>query len=122
MHSTAPNFLTMTVGEKRPKEIYFLCRQYPAEEALRLGSVNDVVAHEGLHRVVEQWCEELLDMSPAYLEISKVTSNVCWDMLARAFQHAEQALLPIAGDEEMTEAARTFMEKRKPDFRRFRKS
>ena len=62
----------MTVGEKRPKEIYFLCRQYPAEEALRLGSVNDVVAHEGLHRVVEQWCEELHDMSPAYLEISKV--------------------------------------------------
>ena len=44
----------MTVGEKRAKEICFLGRQYPAEEALRLGSVNDVVAHEDLYRVVEQ--------------------------------------------------------------------
>lgn len=115
------NFLTMTVGEKRAKEICFLCRQYPAEEALRLGWVNEVVPHEDLYRVVEQWCEELLDMSPAYLEVSKVTSNVWWDMLAPAFQHAEQALLRLAGGEEMTEGARAFMEKRKPDFRRFRK-
>jgi 2-ketocyclohexanecarboxyl-CoA hydrolase len=61
-------------------------------------------------------------MSPAYLEISKVTSNVSWDMLAAAFQDAEQALLRLAGGEEMTAGARAFMEKRKPDFRRFRKS
>lgn len=115
------NFLTMTVGEKKAKEICFLCRQYPAEEALRLGWINEVVPADRLRATVQEWCEELLDKSPAYLEVSKVTSNLWWDMMAPSFNHAELALLQLAGGDQMTEGASAFMEKRKPDFRSFRK-
>jgi 2-ketocyclohexanecarboxyl-CoA hydrolase len=58
---------------------------------------------------------------PAYIELSKITSNVWWDMLAPAMEHAMQTLIRLAGGEEMTEGASAFIEKRKPDFSRFRR-
>jgi dihydroxynaphthoic acid synthetase len=117
----ATNLLSITIGEKKSREVTYLCRQYTAQEALDMGWINKVVPHDQLHAEVESWCEELLGKSPAYLELSKITSNVWWDMLTPAMEHAMQTLLRLAGGEEMTEGATAFMEKRKPDFSRFRK-
>lgn len=114
------NLLSMSIGEKRAKEVCMLCRQYPAEEALRMGWINAVVPHDELHAEVDRWTQELLDKSPSYIEITKVTSNLWWDMMRPFYMHAQQMNLLMAGSEEMTEGATAFMEKRKPDFRRFR--
>jgi 2-ketocyclohexanecarboxyl-CoA hydrolase len=114
------NLLAMTVGEKKAREICYLCRQYDAGEALALGWINKVVPQAELVAEVERWCEELLDKSPAYLEVAKISSNVWWDMLTPNMEQSRQALLRLAGGPEMTEGATAFMEKRKPDFRQFR--
>ncbi len=116
----ATNLFSLTVGEKKSREVVYLCRQYTAQEALDLGWINKVVPQAQLGAEVDAWCQELLDKSPAYLELSKITSNVWWDMLAPAMMHAKQTLLRLAGSEQMTEGASAFMQKRKPDFRRFR--
>jgi naphthoate synthase len=98
-----------------------MCRQYTAAEALDMGWINRVVPHDRLLDEVQEWCEELLDKSPAYIELSKIFSNVWWDNLTSGMEHAKQAMLRLAGGAEMTEGASAFMAKRKPDFRQFRK-
>lgn len=115
------NLQALTLGEKKSREVCYLCRQYGAEEALQMGWINLVVPHNRLKETVKEWCEELLDKSPAYLEVTKMSSNVWWESLAPTIEMAKQSLLRLAGGEEMTEGASAFMEKRKPDFRRFRK-
>ncbi len=117
----ANNLMSLQIGEKKAKELCFFSRLYSAQEALEMGLVNKVVPHERLHEEVQAWAEELLDKSPAYLELTKITSNVWWDMLQPAMEHAKQTLLRLAGGPEMTEGASAFMEKRKPNFRQFRK-
>lgn len=114
------NLLAMTIGEKKAREVVYLCRQYPAQEALELGWINKVVPHDELRAEVERWCAELLERSPAYLELSKISSNVWWDALTPSMEAAKQALFRLAGGEQMTEGATAFLEKRKPDFSRFR--
>jgi dihydroxynaphthoic acid synthetase len=116
------NLAAINVGEKRAKEVCFLCRQYTAAEALEMGWINKVVPHDTLLAEVGAWCEELLDKSPAYLELAKVTSNFWWDSLQGAYVHAEQAMMRLAGGPQMVEGSTAFMEKRKPDFRRFRRN
>lgn len=115
------NLLAMTIGEKKAREVVYLCRQYPAQEALELGWINKVVPHDELRAEVERWCAELLERSPAYLELSKISSNVWWDTLTPSMEAAKQALFRLAGGEQMTEGATAFLDKRKPDFSRFRK-
>ncbi len=117
----ATNLLAMTIGEKKSREVVYLCRQYTAQEALDMGWINKVVPHEQLVPEVDRWCRELLEKAPSYLELSKISSNVWWDMLGPAFEHAAQTLLRLAGGPEMTEGASAFMEKRQPDFSRFRR-
>jgi 2-ketocyclohexanecarboxyl-CoA hydrolase len=114
------NLLALTIGEKKAREVCYLCRQYTAEEALAMGWINKVVPHVELYTEVQKWCDELLDKSPSYLELTKICSNVWWDTLTPTMEHAKQALLRLAGSEEMTEGATAFMAKRKPDFHRFR--
>jgi len=114
------NLLALTLGEKKAREVVYMCRQYTAQEAFELGWINKVVPHEQLHAEVEAWCEELLDKSPAYLELSKISSNVWWDSLTPSIESGKQALLRLAGGREMTEGTTAFMEKRKPNFRQFR--
>lgn len=116
----ANNLLSVMVGEKKAKEICFLSRLYSAQEALAMGLINKVVSHEKLYEEVQNWAEELLDKSPAYLELTKITSNVWWDMLQPAMEHAKQTLLRLAGGPEMTEGSTAFMEKRKANWRQFR--
>jgi len=117
----ATNLFSLTVGEKKAREVVYLCRLYTAQEALDMGWINKVVPHKKLFDEVEAWADEILDKSPAYIELSKISSNVWWDSLAPAMEHAKQVLLRLAGGEEMTEGASAFMQKRKPNFRRFRK-
>jgi 2-ketocyclohexanecarboxyl-CoA hydrolase len=115
------NLLAMSIGEKRAREVCMLCRQFTAQEAYELGWINKVVTHSELKAEVRRWADEILDKSPSYIELTKICSNVWWDTLTPTMEHAKQTLLRLAGGPEMTEGANAFMQKRKPDFRQFRR-
>jgi dihydroxynaphthoic acid synthetase len=114
------NMLGLQIGDKRAKEVCFLCRQYTAAQALEMGWINVVVPHARLLEEVERWCEEILDKSPLYLEIAKISSNVWWDMLYPTFVSDLQMLRQAAGSPQMVEGATAFLARRKPNFRKFR--
>jgi enoyl-CoA hydratase/carnithine racemase len=110
------NFLAMNIGEKRAKEVSFLCRRYPAREALSLGWINGVVPADQLEAEVTKWADELLGMSPRYLEIAKISSNVWWNQCRDAYQSGLGMLVQAIGSKDMVEGATAFMEKRKARF------
>lgn len=110
------NFLAMNIGEKRAKEVAFLCRRYPARQALELGWINAVVADAELEAEVTRWADELLCMSPRYLEIAKISSNVWWNHARDAYLSGLGMLVQAIGSADMTEGATAFMEKRPPRF------
>jgi len=110
------NFLTMSVGEKRAKEIAFMCRRYPASEALEMGLINAVVPADELEAEVTRWAGELLRMSPRYLEIAKISSNVWWNQARDSYLSGLGMLVQAIGSHDMIEGARAFMEKRRPRF------
>jgi len=112
------NFLAMNIGEKRAKEVAFLCRRYPAREALELGWINSVVADAELEAEVTRWADELLRMSPRYLEIAKISSNVWWNHARDAYLSGLGMLVQAIGSADMIEGATAFMEKRRPRFER----
>jgi len=110
------NFLTQSVGEKRAKEIAFMCRRYPAKEALEMGLINAVVPNDQLEAEVTRWADELLNMSPRYLEIAKISSNVWWNQCRDNYLSGLAMLVQAIGSHDMIEGATAFMEKRKPQF------
>jgi len=110
------NFLSMVVGEKRAKEIAFMCRRYPAEKALEMGLINAVVPADQLEDEVTKWADELLNMSPRYLEIAKITSNVWWNQCRDGYLSGLGMLVQAIGSKDMIEGASAFIEKRKPQF------
>jgi enoyl-CoA hydratase/carnithine racemase len=110
------NFLTMVVGEKRAKEIAFMCRRYPAEKALEMGLVNAVVNDDELEDETTRWADELLRMSPRYLEIAKINSNVWWNQCRESYLGGLGMLVQAIGSRDMIEGATAFMEKRAPRF------
>ncbi len=110
------NFLTMSVGEKRAKEIAFMCRRYPASKALEMGLINAVVPNDQLEAEVTRWADELLNMSPRYLEIAKISSNVWWNQCRDNYLSGLAMLVQAIGSHDMIEGATAFMEKRKPQF------
>jgi len=115
------NMLSLMIGEKRAKEVSFLCRRYTARQACEMGWINEVVPHERLMERVREWCGEILALSPRYLEIAKISSNYWWDLLQPGFNHGSRLLAASAGSDEMIEGAKAFTEKRKPDFMKFRR-
>jgi naphthoate synthase len=113
-------FLARVVGEKRAREIWFLCRQYDAQEAERWGLVNRVVAAGELRAEVRRYADEILALSPTSLRFLKQSFNLETEHLAGQGALAFSGLHEFAGSPEAREGIRAFNEKRPPDFAPFR--
>ena len=113
--------LANLVGPKKAKEIWFLCRQYGAEEALDMGLVNRVVPLEELEEETVRWCREMLALSPFSLRLLKASFNAAEDGLSGIQQLAHDANLLFYGSEEAQEGRDAYREKRRPDFAKFPK-
>src|SRR2546430_3020963 len=107
--------LARAVGVKKAKEIWFLCRQYSADEALAMGLVNTVVPLERLEEETVQWCREMLALSPFALRLLKASFNADEDGLAGIQQLAHDTNLLFYISEEAQEGPDAHREKRKPD-------
>ena len=107
------------VGLKKAKEIWFLCRQYDAQQALEMGLINTVVPLERLEEETVQWCREMLALSPFSLRLLKASFNAAEDGLAGIQQLAHDANLLFYGSEEAQEGRDAYKQKRTPDFSRF---
>jgi naphthoate synthase len=111
--------LANVVGVKKAKEIWFLCRQYDAQQALEMGLVNTVVPLEQLESETVKWCREMLALSPFSLRLLKASFNAAEDGLTGIQQLAHDANLLFYGSEEAREGREAYKEKRQPDFGRF---
>ena len=115
------SLLAAQVGQKKAKEIWFLCRQYGAEEALEMGLVNTVVPLERLEEETVAWCREMLELSPFALRLLKASFNASEDGLAGLQQLAHDANLLFYASEEAREGRDAYRDKRRPDFGKFPK-
>ncbi len=113
--------LARIVGHKKAKEIWFLCRQYNATEALDMGLVNKVVPVDQLEEEAVQWAKEILEKSPIALRFLKMSFNADTDGMAGLQQLAGDATMLFYMTEEALEGKNAFLEKRKPNFRKFRR-
>ena len=113
--------LANLVGPKKAKEIWFLCRQYDAQEALDMGLVNTVVPLEDLEVETVRWCREMLELSPFSLRLLKASFHAAEDGLSGIQQLAHDTNLLFYGSEEAQEGRDAYREKRKPDFGKFPK-
>lgn len=114
-------FLARVVGEKRAREIWYMCRRYKASEALAMGLVNAVVPHEKLDEEVASWCAEIAERSPTAIAIAKRSFNMDTAHQAGIAGMGMYALKLYYETEESKEGVRAFNEKRKPDFRKYQK-
>jgi naphthoate synthase len=113
--------LARSVGQKKTREIWFLCRQYDAEQALAMGLVNTVVPLADLEVETVQWCREMLGHSPLALRMIKASCNAADDGLAGIQQLAGDATLLYYLSEEAQEGRNAYVQKRRPEFERFPK-
>ena len=114
-------YLARIVGEKKAREMWYLCRRYTAAEAERMGLVNVVVPHAQLDAEVARWCAELLERSPTAIAIAKRSFNADSENIRGIGGIGMQALSMYYDTEESKEGVRAFNEKRKPDFRKYQK-
>ena len=113
------SYLARVVGHKKAREIWYLCRQYGAQEALDMGLVNTVVPLDRLEAEALQWAREILEKSPTALRFLKASFNADTDGLAGLQQLAGDATLLYYLTEEAREGRDAFLEKRKPDWSKF---
>jgi naphthoate synthase len=111
--------LARQIGQKRAREIWFLCRQYDAQTALDWGLVNAVVPLERLEEETVAWCREMLQLSPLALRMLKASFNAADDGLAGIQQLAGDATLLFYMSDEAQEGRDAYVEKRRPDFGKF---
>ncbi|WP_114570744.1 1,4-dihydroxy-2-naphthoyl-CoA synthase [Exiguobacterium flavidum] len=112
-------YLARIVGHKKAREIWYLCRQYDAQQALDMGLVNTVVPLADLEQETIQWCAEILQHSPTALRFLKAAFNADSDGLAGLQQLAGDATLLYYTTDEAKEGRDAFKEKRQPDFGQF---
>ncbi len=115
------SYMARIVGQKKAREIWFLCRQYDAKAALEMGLVNTVVPLEKLEQETIRWCQEILANSPLSIRCLKAALNADCDGQAGLQELAGNATLLYYMSEEAQEGRDAFVEKRKPDFSRFPK-
>ena len=113
------SYLARLVGQKKAREIWFLCRRYNAQQALDMGLVNTVVPLDRLEEETVQWCREILEKSPLAIRCVKAAMNADCDGQAGLQELAGNATLLYYMTEEAQEGKRSFLEKRKPNFRQF---
>ncbi|MGH9039266.1 MAG: enoyl-CoA hydratase-related protein, partial [Acidimicrobiia bacterium] len=114
-------YLTRVVGEKRAREIWYLCRQYRADEALAMGLVNAVVPGAQLMEETRNWAGELLERSPTALKLAKTSFNAASEHIRGLGALGMTGLALYYETEESAEGTRAFNEKRAPDFSKFRR-
>jgi len=114
-------YLARIIGQKKAREIWYLCRQYTAKEALEMGLVNTVVPFEQLEEETVKWAQEILQHSPTALRFLKAAFNADTDGLAGLQQLAGDATLLFYTTDEAKEGRDAFKEKREPDFKKFPK-
>lgn len=112
-------YLARIVGHKKAREIWYLCRQYTAQEALEMGLVNKVVPLEQLEEETVKWAQEILEKSPTAIRFLKAAFNADTDGLAGIQQLAGDATLLFYTTDEAKEGRDAFKEKRKPNFKQF---
>jgi naphthoate synthase len=113
------SYLARIVGQKKAREIWYLCRQYSAEEALEMGLVNKVVPLKDLEEETLKWCSEMMDHSPLALRCLKSAFNADCDGEAGLQELAGNATLLYYMTEEAQEGKNAFLERRKPNFKQF---
>ena len=112
-------YLARIVGEKKAREMWYLCKRYTAADALAMGLANAVVPHAELDAEVDRWCAELMERSPTALAIAKRSFNADSENIRGISSMGMQALSLYYGTDESKEGGLAFREKRKPDFRRY---
>ena len=114
-------YLARIVGEKKAREIWYLCRQYTAAEALAMGLINKFVPDAELDAEVDKWCAEIMQMSPTAIAIAKRSFNADSENIRGIANLGFQAVSLFYGTDEAKEGGNAFREKRKPRFRDFQK-
>ena len=115
------SYLARVIGQKKAREIWFLCDQYDAQQALDMGLVNTVVPLADLERETVAWCRKMLRLSPLALRMIKASMNAADDGLAGIQQLAGDATMLFYMSDEAQEGRDAYVEKRKPDFAQFPK-
>ncbi|MDX2087230.1 MAG: 1,4-dihydroxy-2-naphthoyl-CoA synthase [Kofleriaceae bacterium] len=115
------SYMARIVGQKKAREIWFLCREYGAEEALAMGLVNTVVPLAELEATTIQWCREMLHHSPTALRFLKMAMNADCDGQAGMMAFAGSATLMYYTTDEGREGKEAYLEKRAPDFSKFKR-
>ncbi len=114
-------YLTRVVGEKKAREIWYLCRRYSAQEALQMGLCNCVAPHDQLDAEVDKWCQEILALSPTAITLAKRSFNADSENIRGIGHLGVQAVSLYYQTEESQEGVKAFLEKRPPEFRKFLK-
>lgn len=116
----ATQYIPRLIGDRLAKEMIFLCRTFGAEEAVKIGLINKVVPKAELRKATEEWCQQMKGYSGQTLRATKKSLNFESDELYASWQHGMELLAEIWGSEESLEGMNAFLEKRKPDFHKFR--
>lgn len=116
----ATQYIAKMIGERRAKEMIFLCKRYSGKEAAEIGLANIAVPADELRAHTEQVCQEIVGYSPQTIRATKVSLNFESDELYASWQHGMELLANIWGSDEADEGMNAFLERRKPDFQQFR--
>jgi naphthoate synthase len=117
----ATQYIPRLIGDRLAKEMIFLCRTFSAEEAVEIGLINKVVPKARLREQTEAWCRQIKGYSGQTIRATKKSLNFESDQLYASWQHGMELLAEVWGSEESLEGMEAFIEKREPDFQKFRR-